>query len=80
MKQILRDNALEAWAMAIKNCNAIIEGKVTLGYRKQFVTSLHNAVELLIKQHMLNVNDYRVAEVKKKFYQMDNLQRIFTIL
>ena len=53
MKQILRDNALEAWAMAIKHCNAIMDGKITLGYRKQFVTSLHNAVELLIKQHML---------------------------
>lgn len=90
MKQILRDNALEAWAMAIKNCNAIIEGKVTLGYRKQFVTSLHNAVELLIKQHMLNVNDYRVAEVKKEvlsdgqpakdFYNSLNLNMYFANL
>lgn len=90
MKQILRDNALEAWAMAIKHCNAIMDGKITLGYRKQFVTSLHNAVELLIKQHMLNVNDYRVAEVKKdvlpdgkpakEFYNSLNLNEYFANL
>lgn len=52
MKHILRDNALEAWAMAIKYCEAILEGKATLEYRKHFVSSLHNAVELFIKQRI----------------------------
>ena len=65
MKQILLDNALESWAMAIHYCNEIICGKATLTNRKYFVTSLQNAVELFVKQYMLNVNDYRVAEVKK---------------
>lgn len=64
MKHILTDNALEAWSMAVKYCNDILIGKATLGYRKHFVSSLHNAVELFIKQRMLDVNDYRVAEIK----------------
>lgn len=49
MKHILIDNALEAWAMAIQYCNYILDGKATLQYRKQFVSSLHNAVELFMK-------------------------------
>lgn len=49
MKHILQDNALESWAMAIKYSNFILDGKATLQYRKQFVSSLHNAVELFIK-------------------------------
>lgn len=53
MKHILQDNALESWAMAIKYSNFILNGKATLQYRKQFVSSLHNAVELFVKQLML---------------------------
>lgn len=34
MRQILQDNALEAWAFAIKFCNGIKEGKGTLLYQK----------------------------------------------
>ena len=64
MKHILRDNALEAWSMAVKYCNDMLIGKATLGYRKHFVSSLHNAVELFIKQRMLDINDYRVVEIK----------------
>lgn len=65
MKHILQDNALESWAMAIKYSNFILDGKATLQYRKQFVSSLHNAVELFIKQLMLDNNDHRVCSVRK---------------
>lgn len=61
MKHILQDNALESWAMSIKYSNFILNGKATLQYRKQFVSSLHNAVELFIKQLMLDNNDHRVC-------------------
>lgn len=63
--QILQNNALEAWAMAVRYCDYILEGKVTLEYRKHFVSVLHNAVELFVKQLMLNNTDYRVTQLKK---------------
>lgn len=89
MKNILRDNALESWAMSIKYCNNILEGKATLAYRKCFVSSLHNAVELFIKQLMINNNDYRVVTFKniskdaipaKDYYNSMNLNKFFSEL
>lgn len=87
MKHLLRDNALEAWSMAIKYCNDILDGKATLSYRKNFVSSLHNAVELFIKQRMLDVNDFRVVEIKngvmadgqpaKSYFNASNLNEYF---
>lgn len=86
MKNILMDNALESWAMAIKYCDDIMDGKATLTYRKCFVSSLHNAVELFVKQLMLNNNDYRVVTFKsiskdaspaKEYYNSDNLNEFF---
>lgn len=65
MRQILIENAFEAWASAIRFCNDIKNGKATLQYQKNFVSSLHNAVELIMKQMMLNNNDHRVAEIRK---------------
>lgn len=65
MRPILMDNALEAWAAAIRYCNDIKDGKATLQYQKNFVSSLHNAVELIMKQMLLNNNDHSVAEVRK---------------
>lgn len=65
MRPILMDNAFEAWAAAIRYCNDIKDGKATLQYQKNFVSSLHNAVELIMKQMLLNNNDHRVAEVRK---------------
>ena len=59
------DNAFEAWAAAIRYCNDIKDGKATLQYQKNFVSSLHNAVELIMKQMLLNNNDHSVAEVRK---------------
>ena len=64
MKGILEDNANEAWSKAIVDCDDILEGRTTLGYRKSFVAHLHNSIELYIKQYMLNTNDYRVSSVK----------------
>lgn len=66
MKPILMDNAFEAWAAAIRYCNDIKDGKATLQYQKNFVSSLHNAVELIMKQMMLNNNDRDVAWIRKK--------------
>lgn len=65
MRQILQDNALEAWAFAIKFCNGIKEGKGTLLYQKNFISSLHNAVELFIKQMMINDGNHDVAYILK---------------
>ena len=65
MRPILMDNAFEAWAAAIRYCNAIKDGKATLQYQKNFVSSLHNAVELIMKQMLLNNNDHSVAFIKE---------------
>ena len=65
MKPILIDNAFEAWAAAIRYCNDIKNGKATLQYQKNFVSSLHNAVELIMKQMLLNNNDHSVAFIKE---------------
>ena len=66
MKPILMDNAFEAWAAAIRYCNDIKDGKATLQYQKNFVSSLHNAVELIMKQMMLNNNNRDIAWVRKR--------------
>lgn len=67
MRQVLLDNAFEAWAAAICVCKNIKEGKCTLQYQKRFVSSLHNAVELFMKQMMINDGNHEVAEVRGKF-------------
>lgn len=54
--QILLDNFIEAWINAIKYHDKIMDGYITLGIQKQFVSSLHNAVELCLKQIMLDKN------------------------
>lgn len=88
--QILQNNALEAWAMAVRYCDYILEGKATLEYRKYFVSVLHNAVELFVKQLMLNNTDYRVTQLKKgcnsdgqpakDFYNSKDLNAYFSSL
>ncbi len=57
-KQILLNNAYESWIQAIKNARNIKNGLVTLQYKKLFIATLHNAVELFLKQIMLNNTDY----------------------
>ena len=85
-KKILLDNALVAWANAIRFCDQILAGKITLEIRKNFVSSLHNAVELFLKQIMLDNCDYRVAyprridvngEPAKSFYAATDLNAYF---
>lgn len=61
MNQILMANAFEAWAAAIQFADDIRAGRCTLQYQKSFVSSLHNAVELFMKQMMLNNNDHDVV-------------------
>ncbi|MBR2491706.1 MAG: hypothetical protein IKB65_09570 [Ruminiclostridium sp.] len=85
------DNAFEAWAAAIRYCNDIKDGKATLQYQKNFVSSLHNAVELIMKQMLLNNNDHSIAEVRKPkneadakllldYFRATNLNRFFESL
>lgn len=71
MRPILMDNAFEAWAAAIRYCNAIKDGKATLQYQKNSISSLHNAVELIMKQMLLNTNDHKVAEIRKPTNEVD---------
>ncbi len=63
MKQILLDNAYESWKNAITYHNKIENGFSSLENQKGFVSSLHNAVELFLKQIMLNGGDHGVAWV-----------------
>ena len=65
MKKILLDNALESWSIAVKYCKYIKNGMVTLHYQKTFVSSLHNSVELFLKQIMIDKNDHQVANLRK---------------
>lgn len=91
MKYILLENAYEAWAMAIDYCNRILKGQVTLQNQKYFVSSLHNAVELFIKQMMLNKGDHSVAmipdsknqgnaELLEKYNNSASLNEFFAML
>lgn len=64
-EKILLDNALVSWASAIRYCDQILAGKITLEVRKNFISALHNAIELFFKQIMLDNCDYRVAEPRK---------------
>ena len=69
---ILLNNAYESWALAVKTAHEIMSGMVTLQKRKQFVSSLHNAVELFLKQIMINKGDHRVATVKANKLDADS--------
>lgn len=86
MKQILLENAHEAWHNAERFATYLEQGYATLGIKKSFVSLLHNAVELFYKQIMLNNNDHRVAtfrapdaqgEPLKSYYAAINLNDYF---
>lgn len=67
MKHILQDNALESWAMAIKYSNFILNGKAILQYRKQFVSSLHNAVEKVLFGFLFTIREtYGKYKIRKE--------------
>lgn len=65
MKRILLDNAYEAWGQAIKYCEEILAGKITLQNKKIFVSTLHNAVELFLKQCMIDKNIHSVVNIPR---------------
>lgn len=65
--QILQNNAIEAWAMAIRYCDYILEGKATLEYRKYFVSVLHNSVEFIDKKDMFVLSDKKILEWEDVF-------------
>ncbi len=88
-KQILLENAYEAWCCAIKYADFLSQGYATLNIKKMFISTLHNAVELFFKQIMLNNNDHRVAGVKhvdaageplKSYYNSSDLNDYFSNL
>lgn len=64
MRRYLIDNAYEAWILAVKYCNKILDGEFSLQTKKIFVSSLHNASELFIKQIMLDNNNREIMEIK----------------
>ena len=66
MRQILLDNAYESWKSAVINHDRIMQGFSSLYYKKTFVSSLHNSIELFLKQLMLNANKRDVASLYKK--------------
>lgn len=89
--RILLDNAYEAWYQAIKYARKIKAGLVSLQYRKAFISNLHNAIELFLKQIMIDQNDHRVTSVKfdkldalgeplKGYYNNNNLNQFFAII
>lgn len=62
--KVLLQNAFEAWRNAIYYHEKMEQGFLTLQYQKGFVSALHNAVELFLKQMMLDQNEYGVMQVR----------------
>lgn len=86
LEKILLDNAFCSWKYAIKFCDYILEGRSTFFNLKKFISNLHNAVELFLKQLMLNETDYRVVEIIKSdkdgklardYYTSSDLNKFF---
>ena len=64
--KLLLSNAYIAWSNAIKYHDYIYSGRATLINQKHFVSSLHNAVELFLKQLLIINND---KDIINKFYK-----------
>ena len=84
--KLLSANAREAWFLACDYCGRILDGFVTLQYKKTYVSMLHNSVELLLKQRMLDLNDHRVVKLRnidasggtaKDYYNATDLNQFF---
>lgn len=86
--QILLNNAYEAWKSAIYYHDRIEKGFTTLEFQKGFVSSLHNSVELFLKQIMLDNKDHDVATLRNvkeeddvllqlKYIRADDLNQFF---
>ncbi len=67
MKQILLENAYQAWGKAIYYHDQIECGLSFFSNKKDFISSLHNAVELFMKQILIDNHDYIVASVRKPY-------------
>lgn len=91
MEKILLPNAYNAWKAAISYHDQIENGFSSLDNQKWFVSSLHNAVELFLKQIMLDNNDNDVArmfsikseenaKLALKYYQAKDLNLFFSNL
>lgn len=46
-------------------CRITLSGICNIGIKKEFISSLHNAVELFFKQIMIDQCDYRVVSFRK---------------
>lgn len=77
--------------MAVDYCHRIKEGIATLHYQKVFVSSLHNAIELFLKQRMLDENNHKVANLyavndekdallQLDYFKSENLNEFFVNL
>lgn len=86
--QILLNNAYEAWKSAIYYHDRIEKGFTTLEFQKGFVSSLHNSIELFLKQIMLDNKDHDVATLRNvkeeddvllqlKYIRADDLNQFF---
>ncbi|MCL2507745.1 MAG: hypothetical protein FWF05_01070 [Oscillospiraceae bacterium] len=62
-KHILLDNAFETWVLAKKNCEDILDGNPSLQVKKIFVHTLYDAIELLLKQIMIDQTMYSVRSI-----------------
>lgn len=74
--QILLNNAYEAWKSAIYYHDKIENGFTTLEFQKGFVSSLHNSVELFLKQIMLDNNEHDVATLRNVKVEDDALLQL----
>ena len=53
------------WQIAVHNCKLIFDGLTDLEQRKQFISSFQNAVELCLKQYLIDKNDIFVLHGPK---------------
>ena len=61
---ILLANAFESWLISKKYCQNILDGNISFQTKKMFVATLHNAIELFVKQIMLDNAIHSVRELK----------------
>lgn len=63
---IFLPNAYESWMATLKYCNKILDGEISLRTKKMFVSSFQNAIELFIKQIMVNNNNKHIIPKPKE--------------
>jgi len=63
--QFLRSHCQTAWEMAVHHSDLIFDGLTDLTEKKLFVSSFQNALEILFKQRLLDLNDHQVLNIRK---------------